>query len=107
VAIRPTDIQGAIWQASQTAPLTQRAEEAPRAAQQAAQAAFAAHVDVREERVNETGEGLGSKVDANAERQGRGDTYEPGDHRRQAGFEDVVEEAAGLDEPAHLIDFTA
>jgi hypothetical protein len=105
VAIRPTDIQGAIWQASQTAPLTQRAEDAPRAAQQAAQAAFAAQVEEREERVGETTEALGNRVDANAERDARGDTYEPSDQRR--AFHEVVDEAAGLDEPPHLIDFTA
>ena len=67
MAIRPTDIQGAIWQASQTAAVTQRAEEAPRAAQAAAQQSFAAHVQEREETVNETGEVLGNRVDAVAE----------------------------------------
>ena len=30
MAIRPTDIQGSIWQAVQTAPLNQRAQEAQR-----------------------------------------------------------------------------
>jgi hypothetical protein len=107
VAIRPTDIQGSIWQASQTAPLTQRAEDAPRAAQQAAQASFAAQVQEREERVNETGEALGTRVDPNAERDARGDTYEPQDREARAAFQHVVDETAGLDEPPHLIDFTA
>jgi hypothetical protein len=106
VAIRPTDIQGAIWQASQTAPLAQRAEEAPRAAQQAAQASFAAHVAEREERVGETGEVLGSRIDPNAERDGGGGGYEPHERRPASAFENVVDEAAGLDAP-HLIDFTA
>lgn len=105
MAIRPTDIQGAIWQASQTAPLTQRAEEAPRLAQQAAQASFAAHVQEREERVAELDEALGNRIDPNAERDGRGDSYEP--HDRAPVFRQVVDEAAGLDEPEHLIDFTA
>ena len=104
MAIRPTDIQGAIWQASQTAPLTQRAEDAPRAAQHAAQAAFAAQVGEREERVGETEEALGNRVDANADRDARGDAYEPQEQRPT--FQAVVDEAAGLDEP-HLIDFTA
>jgi len=106
MAIRPTDIQGSIWQASQTAPLSQRAEEAPRAAQQAAQASFAAQVQQREERVNETGEALGTRVDPNAERDGGGDTYEPHDQQARAAFVHVVDEAGG-DEPPHLIDFTA
>jgi hypothetical protein len=107
MAIRPTDIQGSIWQASQTAPLTQRAEDAPRAAQQAAQASFAAHVQEREERVSEVDEGLGTRIDPNAEREGRGDTYEPHDREARAAFQQVVDETAGLDEPSHLIDFTA
>ena len=107
MAIRPTDIQGSIWQASQTAPLTQRAEDAPRAAQQAAQAAFAAQLDVREERVNETGKALGTRVDANAERDARGDTYEPHDGEARRAAKQSADEAAGLDEPSHLIDFTA
>jgi hypothetical protein len=106
VAINPTDIQGAIWQATQTAGLNQRAQEGPREAQAVAQAAFAAHAQEREETVEETQESLGNRVDANAERDGRGAAY---DQERQGGgpFEEVVEEAAGLGEPRHLIDFTA
>ena len=107
MAIRPTDIQGAIWQASQTAPLTQRAEEAPRAAQAAAQQAFAAHVQEREETVNETGQVLGNRVDANDRREGRGAKGEPKKRRPKTPFQETVDEAAGLDEPPHLIDFTA
>jgi hypothetical protein len=106
VAIRPTDIQGAIWQASQTAALSQRAEEAPRAAQQAAQASFAAHVQEREEKVAEMDEALGNRIDPNAERNAGGDTYEPHDQSGRE-FRQAVDEAAGLDEPPHLIDFTA
>jgi hypothetical protein len=106
VAIRPTDIQGAIWQASQTAGVTQRAEEAPRMAQQAAQASFAAHVQEREERVAGTGEALGNRIDPNAERNGGGDSYEPADQHGRA-FRQTVDEAAGIDDEPHLIDFTA
>ncbi|GAC1579599.1 MAG: hypothetical protein NVS3B7_13670 [Candidatus Elarobacter sp.] len=106
MAIRPTDIQGSIWQASQTAPLTQRAEEAPRAAQAAAQADFAAQLHVRDERISETSESLGNRVDANAERDARGDAGEP-ERRAHRALEEVAGEAAGLDEPPHLIDFTA
>ncbi|HZX68805.1 MAG TPA: hypothetical protein VFE70_07970 [Candidatus Elarobacter sp.] len=107
MAIRPTDIQGAIWQASQTAPLAQRAEEAARTAQQTAQASFAAQVQEREERVNQTGEALGNRIDPNAERQSGGDMYEPHDGQPRNAFESAVDDAAGLDEPPHLIDFTA
>jgi hypothetical protein len=106
MAIRPTDIQGAIWQASQTAPLAQRAEDGPRVAQQTAQASFAAQVQEREERVNETGEALGTRIDPNAERQSGGDSYEPHDGHSRSAFETAVDDAAGLDEP-HLIDYRA
>jgi hypothetical protein len=105
VAIRPSDFQSAISQASLIAPLAQRAEEAPRVAQQAAQAAFAADVETREERIDETSEGLGNRVDTNAERDARGDAYEPGDRRERSSF--AAADGAGLDEPPHLIDFTA
>lgn len=105
MAIRPSDFQSAISQASQIAPLAQRAEEAPRAAQQAAQAAFAAEVETREERVDATAEGLGNRVDTNAERDARGDAYEPQERRARGSFD--AADGAGLDEPPHLIDFTA
>lgn len=105
MAIRPTDFQSAISQASQIAPFAQRAEEAPRVAQQAAQAAFAADVETREERIDETSEGLGNRVDTNAERDARGDGYEPHERRARGAFE--AADGAGLDEPPHLIDFTA
>jgi hypothetical protein len=104
VAIRPTDIQGSIWQASQTAPLTQRAEEAPRTAQAAAQNAFAADAEKRSETVDETRKGQGNRIDANAERR-RGDEDEPRERKRRGGLEEVVDD--GRDEPPHLIDVTA
>ena len=104
MAIRPTDFQSAISQASQIAPLAQRAEEAPRLAQQAAQAAFAADVETREERIDETAEGLGNRVDTNAERDARGDEHEPNERRPRGSAEGS---GAALDEPPHLIDFTA
>jgi hypothetical protein len=107
MAIRPTDLQGAIWQASQTAPLVQRAEDASRTAQQTAQATFAAQVREREERVDESGEVLGNQIDPNAERQSGGDSYEPHDGRPRSAFETAADDAARLDEPTHLIDFTA
>ena len=106
MAIRPTDIQGAIFQAVQTAPLNQRAQEAPREAQAVAQAAFAAHLQEREGTVEETGESLGNRVNPDTEHDARGDAERRDAHPRSA-FEEVVDEAAGLDEPPHLIDFTA
>lgn len=105
MAIRPSDFQSSISQASQIAPLAQRAEEAPRAAQQAAQAAFAADVETRAERIDETAEGLGSRVDTNAERDARGDGYERHERRARHGSESA--DVVGLDDGPHLIDFTA
>jgi hypothetical protein len=106
VAIRPTDIQGAIWQSTQSAPQVQRAEEAPRAAQAAAQAAFAAQVEQRNESVAQTSRAEGNRVSADADggRNGQGEQQE---RRRRGGFEEVVEDAAGFDEPPHLVDFSA
>lgn len=105
MAIRPSDFQSAISQASQIAPLAQRADEAPRMAQQAAQAAFAADVETREERIDETAEGLGNRVDTNAERDARDDDGEPHQRRARGAFD--VADGPALDEPPHLIDFTA
>lgn len=104
MAIRPSDFQSSISQASLIAPLAQRAEEAPRVAQQAAQAAFAANVETREERIDETAQGLGNRVDTNAERDARGDDGEPRERRARGSFD--AADGGLLDEP-HLIDFTA
>ena len=106
MAIRPTDIQGAIWQAVQTAPLTQRAIEGPREAQAAAQAAFAAHIHEREETIEESGETLGNRVNPDGERDARSGADHQDAQPRNA-FEAAVDDAAGLDEPHHLIDFSA
>ena len=105
MAIRPTDIQASIFQASQTAPVAARSEEGARLAQNAAQAQFAGEVRHRQETIAQTDRAEGNKVNADAERQGRQDAEQR--ERRNGGFEEVVDEAAGLGEPAHLIDFTA
>jgi hypothetical protein len=106
VAIRPTDIQGSIWQSTQNAPQVQRAEEAPSAAQAAAQAAFVAEVEKRNESVGESGGVEGNRVNADAE--GRRDAQgEPRERRRRGAFDETVEDAAGFEEPPHLIDFSA
>jgi hypothetical protein len=106
VAIRPTDIQGAIWQSTQSAPQVQRAEEAPRAAQAAAQAAFVAQVQQRNESVAQIDRAEGNRVSADAE--GRRDGNDkPQERRRRSAFEQHVDDEAGLDEPPHLVDFTA
>jgi hypothetical protein len=105
MAIRPTDFQGSILQSVQSAGLTQRADEAPHQAALAAQAAFAADVAKREETIEATDKSQGNKVGAKPQE----DRRQSRDRKRRPGeaFEEVVEEAAGSDEPAHLIDFTA
>jgi hypothetical protein len=106
VAIRPSDIQGSIWQSSHNAPLAQREQEAPRAAQAAAQAAFAGQTEQRTQTVAQTGKGEGNRVGPDTDGRKRGDG-EPSERRGRSPFTDVVDEAAGLDEPPHLIDFSA
>jgi hypothetical protein len=106
VAIRPTDIQASIWQAMQTAPVIQRAEESARLSQAAAQTAFVNQTEVREERVGKTDEVVGNKIDPNAHHDPDAED-QPQERRHASAFEETVDEAAGLDEPAHLIDFTA
>jgi hypothetical protein len=107
MAIRPTDVQLSIVQAVQNPPIAQRAEEGPRQAQVAAQAAFVAQTSTRNESIAQAGDAQGNKVgDRDPDRQGSAGgkkrERKPGDP-----FDEVVEEAAGLGEPSHLIDFTA
>jgi hypothetical protein len=107
MAIRPTDLQASFVQAVQNPPLAQRAEEAPRQAQAAAQAAFVSQTAERNETIAQTGDAQGNKIgdrppDRDQPGGGRKRERKPGDP-----FEEVLEEAAGLGEPSHLIDFTA
>jgi hypothetical protein len=107
MAIRPTDLQLSIVQSVQNPPLAQRAEEAPRQAQVAAQAAFVAQTSERNESIAQTGDAQGNKIgDREA---GRGGAEERRKRQRKPGdpFDEVVEEAAGFGEPSHLIDYTA
>jgi hypothetical protein len=108
VAIRPTDLQGSIIQSVQSAQLAQRGEDGPQQAALAAQATFASKLQQREERIAESGEVNGNRVSAEG-----GNREQPAFRRKRrklAAVEpvaEVVEEAAGLGEPAHLIDVTA
>jgi hypothetical protein len=105
MAIRPTDLQGSYIQSTQSAGMTARADEAPHQAALAAQAVFAADLAKREETIEGNDKSHGNKVGAKPEE----DRRQSRDRKRRPGeaFEEVVEEAAGSDEPAHLIDFTA
>ena len=107
MAIRPTDVQLSIVQAVQNPPLAQRAEEGPRQAQVAAQAAFVAQTSERNETIAQAGDAQGNKVgdrepDGQGSRGGEKRQRKPGDP-----FDEAVDEASGFGEPAHLIDFTA
>ena len=109
MAIRPTDLQSALIVSTQAPPINQRAEQAPVAAQSAAQAQFEAKAEERNERVAETTHAKGNRIEVRDQPQeqqgGKGQKRErkPGDP-----FEEVVEDAAGLsDGTAHLIDYSA
>ena len=106
MSIRPADLQASIWQATQTAPAAARAEEAPHAAQMGAQAAFANAVQERQERIADTGNATGNRVNARPERE----KQSPGkrkkrEHVPETAFDAVVHEAAG--DAENTIDFTA
>jgi hypothetical protein len=110
MAIRPTDLQSALIVSTQAPPVQQRAEQAPGIAQNAAQAAFVAKTEERNERVSETTDAKGNRIEVGdhpQDQQGRGKgrkrERKPGDP-----FDEVVEEAAGLsDGTPHLIDYSA
>ena len=110
MAIRPTDLQSVLIVSTQAPPVQQRAEQIPVTAQNAAQAAFVAKTEERNERVAETGDAKGNRI---AVRDRAQDQQEGGNGRkreRKPGdpFDEAVEEAAGLsDGTPHLIDYSA
>jgi hypothetical protein len=111
VAIRPTDLQLAIISSAQSQPISQHAEESPRAAAAAAQSAFASQIEERQEKVTETGHARGNRIEVNdhkpdAEGQPQGRRRRR--HMPGEPFEEpALEAAVDPDEPPHLIDFTA
>jgi len=111
MAIRPTDLQSALIYQTQAPPVMQRAEEAPRLAQAAAQAQFVAQTDERNERVAEAGNAQGNKIGVKDKPDQDGGGGGKGRKReRQAGdpFGEVVEEASGNpDGSPHLVDYSA
>jgi hypothetical protein len=108
MAIRPTDLQNALIYQTQAPAVGQRAEEAPRIAQQAAQAAFVNQTDERNEKVAESGNAKGNRIevrDRPAEQQGgngRKRQRKPGEP-----FDEAVEDAPSSDGVPHLIDYSA
>lgn len=108
MAIRPVDLQGAIFQATQTAGITKQAEDNPRASQIAAQNQFINDVEKRDESVHETDRLEGNRINPEGERQtGGGAQYRRRERKAgQALPEDVVE-LAEFSDGEHIIDFTA
>jgi hypothetical protein len=110
MAIRPVDLQLAYLAAPQNAAVVSSAQEAPQAAAQAAQAAFAAELVRREESIEEAAHIEGAKVRARRERQPeeRGqsepDRGRPTPDEAPAGNSNVLGLAAEGD---HFIDVTA
>ena len=110
MAIRPTDLQLSVVSQIQSPPLAQRAEEAPRNAQVAAQAQFAAQTAERNESVAETGKLQGNRIEVGERERENQQGQSQGRRRRRPGtpFEEpVAETTVDPGEPPHLIDFTA
>jgi hypothetical protein len=110
MAIRPTDLQSSLIYQTQAPPIGQRAEEAPRIAQQAAQAAFINQTDERNEKISEARDAQGNRIDVRdrpADRQSGG---KGGKRPSKPGepFGEVAADGAGDDDGVpHLIDYTA
>lgn len=107
MAIRPVDLQLAYMAAPQNAAVLSNAQDSPQAAQQAAQASFAAEVTKREEQIDSPQKSAGAKVRAREER----DSPDGRDRkqRREAPPQDEPPAAPlGLHgEGEHFIDVTA
>lgn len=110
MAIRPVDLQLAYMAAPQNAAVLSSSQDAPQAAQQAAQAAFAAEVTRREESVDGPVQVEGAKVRAREDREPEGRQSHPDGRRRGAPHEEQAESIGPLGlagEGEHFIDVTA
>ena len=107
MAIRPVDLQLAYMAAPQNAALMSHAQESPQVAQQAAQAAFAAEVQERQEHVDGPQKAAGRKIVSREQREPAQDGSPDG---RRKPPEDEEAGAGGLGlagEGEHFIDVTA
>ena len=109
MAIRPVDLQLMYMAAPQNAAVLSNAQDAPQAAQQAAQAAFAAEVMRREESVDEPVQVEGAKVRARGDREPDGEQGSAERRERRAPQEEPQPGSPlGLaGEGEHFIDVTA
>ncbi len=107
MAIRPVDLQLAYLAAPQNAAQVNSAQEGPQAAQAAAQAAFAAQVQQREETIAETAHADGTTLRTNADREGNGEGYTPQERRRTYTAPDESSPLGLAGDGEHFIDVTA
>jgi hypothetical protein len=109
MAIQPVDLQLAYLAAPASAAAANAVQQAPVAAQEAAQAAFVSQLDQREETVEQTPRAEGAKIQADQQGGGNAGTYSPRKRRRAIVSAPLESEAAAVpaDEPAHFIDTTA
>jgi hypothetical protein len=107
VAIRPVDLQGAILQQTQVGSVVKQAEEAPHAAQVAAQTQFVNQLERRQESVRETDSLEGNKVTPEGDKQGGGPGYRRRERKPGEALPEDVVELAEFSDGEHIIDFTA
>jgi len=107
MAIRPVDLQLAYLAGPANAAVVSHAQDAPQAAQQAVQSAFAAEVVKREESIREPDKANGGKVRSREQSQRDGRGSGQGQQRRSG--EPAAPEAPPQSplEGDHLIDVTA
>jgi hypothetical protein len=107
--IRPIDLQNTLLAVQNSPAAARAAEPAQRLDAQAMASAFAAELVRRDEEVAPASELHGNRIDGkdgagdqSRERRRRGKSHVP-----RSDFEAVVDEAAGAEEPEHIVDFTA
>ena len=107
MAIRPADLQLAYLAAPQNAAQVNAAQQAPVAAQAAAQTAFADQLQKREETIAEAEHSArGSSIRTSPDGQGNGGGYTP-EERRRKEYQPPQDESPGPSEGQHFIDVTA
>ena len=104
------DLQLAYLAAPASAAAANVVQEGPEVAAQAAQSAFAAQIEQRQETIEETTRAEGTKIRPDPEGGGNAGTYSPRKRRRgivNASSLESEAPAVPADEPAHFIDTTA
>ena len=109
MAIQPVDLQLAYLAAPQSAAVASTTQQAPASAQAAAQSAFAAQVQQREETVAEPAKTEGAKVRPDAERRGDAGSYSSRKRRQLYRADTGVAETVTVETlgEQHFIDTTA